>query len=172
MELSQETTQPADHSLHDEIKDTLLRHRPNIATMRTSATTDGLEEVVDQACRDQADAVMTLLVERGHFLPGAPPARQILDDAKSFAERLTLSNLALRILNMLAWEAIQTPESKPARKWIDDYLEGRNHGPVGRPMLWPAKLPGMAHLLRQWGFEPTPTTPAFVARSIKAPGVQ
>jgi hypothetical protein len=109
---------------------------------------------------------------RGHYLPGAPPAQQILEDAKSFAERLTLTTLALRILNMLAWEAIQTPESKPARRWLDDYLEGKNHGPVGHPMLWPARLPGLAHLLTEWGFQPTPTRPAFVARVLPNPTVQ
>jgi hypothetical protein len=118
---------------------------------------------------DTADMIVHLLTERGHYLPGMPPTAQILHDAKTYAERLTLSNLALRVLNMLAWSTLETPESKPARKWIDDYLEGRNHGPVGRPMLWPARLPGMASLLRDWGFEPTPTTPAFVARTIKAP---
>lgn len=120
----------------------------------------------------QRDAVMDLLVQRGHFLPGAPPAQRILDDAKSFAERLVLSNLALRILNMLAWSTIETPESKPARKWLEDYLEGRTHGPVGQPMLWPARLPGMAHLLRDWGFEPTPTMPPYVARSLPNRTVQ
>lgn len=163
MELMQEAqsgpldaSQPADHSLADDIKDALLRLRPS----------PGMTvEEIDQATRDQADAVMALLVESGHYLPGRPPAERILQDAKSFAERLTLSNLALRILNMLAWTALQTPETKPARKWLDDYLEGRNHGPVGKPMLWPAQLPGMASLLREWGFQPTPTMPPFVARA-------
>jgi len=120
----------------------------------------------------KADAIMAYLHERGHYLPGFPPAQKILDDAKSFAERLTLSNLALRILNMLAWSKVETPETKPARKWIDDYLEGRNHGPVGHPMLWPDKLPGMAHLLRDWGFVPTPTRPAFVSRALPTATMQ
>lgn len=173
MELSQEAqagpvdaSQPADHSLHEDIKDALLRLRPS----------PGMTvEEIDQATRDQADAVMALLVESGHYLPGAPPAATILQDAKSFAERLTLSNLALRILNMLAWSNIQTPETKPARKWIEDYLEGRRHGPVGQPMLWPSQLPGMAHLLRDWGFTPTialPGQPSYVARAIPAVRVQ
>lgn len=156
MELSQEITQPADHSLAEEITDTLLRLRPGVLA--------GVEQI-DQACRDQADAVMQLLIDRGHFLPGAPPAAAILADAKSFAERLILSNLALRILNMLAWSNVVTPESKPARRWIEDYLEGRGHGPVGKAMLWPGSLPGLASLLRDWGFEPTPTLPPFVARA-------
>lgn len=149
--------------LIDEITDTLLRLRP-------SALAEG--EQIDQACRDQAEAVMQLLMDRGHYLPGAPPAQRILDDAKSFAERLVLSNLTARIIAMLYTTAIETPESKPAKRWIDDYLEGKNHGPIGKPMLWPARLPGMAHLLRQWGFEPTPTMPPFVARSLPNPTPQ
>jgi hypothetical protein len=173
MELSQEAPQavvdlpqPADHSLADAIKDTLLRLRP-------SALAD--TEQIDQAARDQADAVMALLIEGGHVIPGAPPAMQILRDAQSFAERLTLSNLACRILNMLAFSNVQTPETKPARQWIDDYLEGRNHGPIGQPMLWPGRLPGMASLLRDWGFMPTiavPGQPSYVARNVAPPTKQ
>lgn len=120
----------------------------------------------------QAAAVMDLLNQRGHVLPGCPPAQRILDDAKSFAERLTLTMLALRILNMLAWMKVETPETKPARQWLDDYLEGRNHGPAGQPMLWPARLPGMAALLRDWGFMPTPTMPPYVARALPNPTMQ
>ncbi|MEJ7831295.1 MAG: hypothetical protein WKF79_00130 [Nocardioides sp.] len=126
----------------------------------------------ERTARDQADAVMTLLLDRGHYLPGRPPAEVILQDAKSFAERLTLSNLALRILNLLAWSSLQTPETKGARKWLDDYLEGKNHGPVGNPMLWPAQLPGMAAMIRDWGFVPTPTQPAYVARAAAPVRVQ
>lgn len=130
-----------------------------------------IEEVITgRADGAAADAVMQLLQDRGHFLPGCPPAAVILEDAKSFAERLTLSNLALRLLNMLAWSNVQTPETQPARQWLDDYLEGRNHGPVGKHMLWPTKLPGICHLLRQWGFEPTPTMPPYVTRSLPKPG--
>jgi hypothetical protein len=159
-------TPAPDVALADEIRDVLLNLRPH-------APAD--VERIDQACRDQADAVMALLVERGHVLPGAPPAQRILDDAKQFAMQLTLSNLALRVLNMLAFSNIQTPESKPARQWIDDYLEGRNHGPVGKPMLWPGKMPGMASLLRDWGFVPTiaaPGQPSYVARAMPNPTVQ
>lgn len=166
MELSQEPQaaptdpgQPADHSLADAIKDVLLRLRP-------SALAD--TEQIDQACRDQADAIMALLVESGHTVPGAPPAAQILADAKSFAERLMLSNLAARILNMMAWTTVQNPETKPARRWIEDYLEGKNHGPIGRPMLWPGRLPGMAKMLRDWGYVPTVALPgqaSYVARA-------
>lgn len=118
-----------------------------------------------------ANAIMGILNERGHYLPGCPPAQVILNDAKSFAERLTITTLALRLLNMLAFANVQTPETKGARRWLDDYLEGKNHGPAGKPMLWPAMLPGISSLLREWGFEPTPTMPPWVARSLPNPGM-
>jgi hypothetical protein len=166
MELSQEAAQPApDVPLVDEVTDTLLRLRP-------SALAEGAQ--IDQACRDQAEAVVQLLVDRGHVLPGCPPAQMIFADAKRFHDQLTLTALALRVLNMLAFNNVQTPESKPARKWIDDYLTGKNHGPAGHPMLWPGQLPGMAQMLRDWGFVPTialPGQPSYVARSMPNPTV-
>jgi hypothetical protein len=119
-----------------------------------------------EEAKHKAAAVMEYLQEQGHYLPGAPPAAVILADARSFAERLIITTLALRIVNMLSQETLITPESKPARQWIDDYLEGRNHGPAGAPMLWPVKLPGMVSLLRKWGFAPTPTVPAYVTRDL------
>lgn len=149
-----------------EIATALMQHLP-------SALAEG--EQRERGVEEMADAVMGLLVERGHVLPGAPPAQQIMEDAKSFAMRLTLSNLALRILNMLAWSNVQTPESKEARRWLEDYLEGKNHGPVGRPMLWPGRLPGLASLLREWGFVPTiatPGAPSYVARAMPNPTPQ
>lgn len=121
--------------------------------------------------RTAADAIMEILNERGHYLPGAPCAQIILDDAKSFADRLTITTLALRLLNMLAFAHVHTPETAGARKWLDDYLEGKNHGPAGKPMLWPARLPGICALLKDWGFQPTPTMPPWVARQLPNPGM-
>lgn len=160
----QEVSQPADHSLQEQIKEWLSAHGP-----------DGPDETFEQVIPRLAESVMTLLIETGHVIPGAPPARQILHDAQQFAGQLILSKLAARILNMLAFSNIKTPETKPARKWIDDYLEGKNHGPIGRPMLWPGGLPGMAQLLRDWGFVPTIAQPgqqSYVARAIQPPTVQ
>lgn len=148
MELSQETEEGAPApSLIDQLRLTLY---------------DGL--AAEERSIELADRVMALLNETGHYLPGAPPAAQIVKDARSFAERLTLSNLALRVYVMLSGMTVETPETKPARKWMDDYIEGKNHGPVGQAMLWPKNLPGLSHMLRQWGFQPTPTVPPFVAR--------
>lgn len=152
-----------DRPLIDEINEVIMLHYP-------SPLAEGDQRVA--AVKEQAGAVMALLMERGHFLPGAPPAARILADAKSFAERLTLSNLALRCFAMLGALMVDTPETKPAKHWIVDYIDGKNHGPVGAPMLWPTHLPGMAKMLTDWGFEPTPTTPAYVARALPHPAMQ
>src|SRR3546814_16610131 len=92
--------------------------------------------------RTAADAIMEILNERGHYLPGAPCAQIILDDAKSLADRLTIHTLALRLLNMLAFAHVQTPETTGARKWLDDHLEGQHPGPGGTPERGPARRPG------------------------------
>jgi hypothetical protein len=172
MELSQDAPQPADHSLRDAIAEMI--YGTSQLSVERPWPPKVESPVLDDAV-DTADTIIAKLIETGHVIPGAPPAAQILEDAKSFAARLTLSNLALRILNMLAWSNVETPESKPARRWLEDYLEGKNHGPVGQPMLWPGQLPGLCHLLREWGFMPTIAVPgqaSYVARAVQAPRVQ
>lgn len=167
MELSQEATQPADHTLRDAIAELVYgtsQESVEHPWEMVRGEPPSARPVVNDAY-DTADTIVALLTEQGHVVPGAPPAATILRDAKQFAEQLILSNLALRILSMLAWSHIETPETKPARRFIEDYLDGKNHGPAGKPMLWPAKMPGLAHMLRDWGFEPTPTLPPYVARS-------
>ena len=113
----------------------------------------------------QASAIMHLLNERGHYLPGCPPAAKILEDARQFAGQLQLAMLCVRLLRMLNTRIV-TPETKGLETWLHDYIDGKNHGPIGKPMFWPGGLPGVANQLRQWGFEPTPTRPQFVARSV------
>lgn len=166
MEL-QEVSQPAPEvPLAVEIQAAIMQEYP-------SPLAEGKQRA--DAVAKMSAAVFQLLIERGHVIPGAPPAKVILHDAQTFAARLMLSNLALRVLNMLAFTNVQTPETKPARKWIDDYLQGVNHGPVGHPMIWPGNLPGMAAMLRDWGFIPTvalPGQPSYVARAVQAPTVQ
>lgn len=160
MELSQESapaTPAPGKSLKDEIKEALMAHWSNVSHEDAAAG---------------ANMVLQLLMDRGHVLPGAPPAQQIMEDAKSFAFRLTLSNLTVRIIAMLYTTGVETPESKPAKRWIGDYLDGKNHGPVGHPMLWPGKLPGMCSLLRDWGYVPTialPGQPSYVAKPLPNP---
>lgn len=110
-----------------------------------------------------ADAIMHLLNEEGHYLPGCPPAAEILNDAQQFAAKFMLAVLCVRLFRMLDTR-IETPETKGMRTWLEDYIDGRNHGPLGKPMLWPNGLPGLAQQMRVWGYQPTPTKPAFVAR--------
>lgn len=109
------------------------------------------------------DAIMHLLNERGHYLPGCPPAAQILQDAQQFAGQFMLSLLAVRLLRMLNTKIV-TPETKGMERWLNDYIDGKNHGPIGKPMFWPSGLPGLADQLRKWGYMPTPTNPPYVAR--------
>lgn len=112
----------------------------------------------------QANAIMHLLNERGHYLPGCPPAAQILQDAQQFAGQFMLAMLCVRLLRMLNTRIV-TPETKGMERWLNDYIDGKNHGPVGKPMFWPGGLPGLAQQLRQWGYAPTETRPQFVARA-------
>lgn len=109
------------------------------------------------------DAVMQLLVDSGNVLPGCPPAARMLKDAEQFAGQLQLAMLCVRLLRMLNTRIV-TPETKGLERWLNDYIDGKNHGPIGKPMLWPGGLPGLSQQLRDWGFQPTPTRPAFVAR--------
>lgn len=178
MGLSQESApapEQPDVPLRDEIARLIYEtSQESVEHPWDSMAPDEESPVLDDAY-DTADLIVGLLTARGHVLPGAPPAQRILEDAKQFAAKLTLSNLALRVLNMLAFNEVQTPESRPARKWIEDYLLGVNHGPVGQPMLWPGKMPGMAAMLRDWGFVPTiaiPGQPSYVARAVPNPTVQ
>lgn len=117
-----------------------------------------------KAAQVTANAVMHLLSEEGHFMPGTPPARQILRDAQQFAGQYMLAVLCVRLLRMLDTR-IETPETKGMRRWLEDYLDGKNHGPIGKPMLWPSGLPGLAAQMREWGYQPTPTRPPYVTRA-------
>lgn len=118
----------------------------------------------EQLIRDQANAVMHLLNERGHYLPGYPCAAQIRDDAQQFAEELILTKLVVRMLRMFSTNLV-TPETKGAKRWIDDYIDGKNnHGPLGKAMYWPGGLPGLCQMLREWGFQPSATKPQYVCR--------
>lgn len=148
--------------LPEEVRDLLLAMRP-------PAGADA--EQIDQAARDQADAIMHLLNERGHYLPGCPPAAQILKDAEQFAGQFMLSMLCVRLLRMLNTRIV-TQETKPMERWLTDYIDGKNHGPIGKPMFWPQNLPGLADQLRQWGYAPTETRPPFVARAVQRPTIQ
>lgn len=142
--LSGAVRDPADADLRSKVREVILHHAgdPDVA----------------------AEEVIELLTAERHVLPGCPPAGQILEDARAFAAKLVLSNLCVRLLRMIDTKVV-TPETKGLRRWLNDYIDGRNHGPIGHSMLWPSGLPGLAAQLREWGFQPTPTRPPFVARN-------
>lgn len=154
-------TVSAPSSLADLITDVLMPGRPSAGAC---------DEEIDQDTRDQAEAVAKWLLEQGHVVPGAPPAQTIIKDAQSFAAQLSLALLTIRLLRV-AYSPIKTPESKGMERWLNDYVDGRNHGPVGKPMLWPSNLAGLCEQLREWGFQPTASRPAFVARRPNKPTV-
>lgn len=112
------------------------------------------------------DAVVQVLHGGGWVIPGAPPASRLLDDARQFAERTILSELAVRLFRTLVLGNIVLPETPAAMDWLKEWIDGsrQGHGPIGKPMIWPDRLPGVANLLRQWGFQPTPTVPPYVMR--------
>lgn len=113
----------------------------------------------------QRNAVMTLLVELGWIIPGAPPAYQILADAREFSDELVLTKLVARFFRVLILGGVIVPETPAAMDWLRDYIDGnqRVHGPLGKPMIWPGRLPSICQLLREWGFQPTPTDPQYVS---------
>jgi hypothetical protein len=117
------------------------------------------------------EALMSTLAEAGYIVPGGPPARQILADAQQFAERVILSELAVRLLRTLVLGNIIHPETPTALDWLKDWIDGtlEGHGPIGKPMIWPDRLPFIAGLMRQWGFQPTPSIPPYVTRQPQPP---
>lgn len=119
----------------------------------------------DKPAPDGADAVMTVLVEGGWVLPGVPPVDQVLADARRFADELVLTKLVARIFRTLILGGLVIPETPQAMTWMRTYIDGddRRHGPLGKPMVWPDSLPAVMQLLRDWGFQPTPTPIPYVS---------
>lgn len=99
-----------------------------------------------------------------------PPSPQIARDAQHFAERVILAELAVRLFRTLVLGNFVVAESPAAMTWLKDWIDGtlEGHGPLGGPMIWPEKLPFVVGLLRQWGFQPTPTLPPYVTRNPNA----
>lgn len=133
-----------------------------LRTMLADALPGSHEDNTIDACIGR---IVTGLIELGHVVPGMPPAARIVEDTRMFAEKLILSNLALKIVRMKILSRVQTPETLATVAWLRDYFDGKNHGPAGGPMLWPTTLPALCVNLREWGFIPTPGTPAYVARA-------
>lgn len=97
---------------------------------------------------------------------GLPPIPTILADARQFAEQWVLADLVVKLFRQLILGGLVLPETPAAMDWLRDYIDGNlhGHGPTGRPMIWPEKLPGICNLMRGWGFQPTPTVPGYVMR--------
>lgn len=111
--------------------------------------------------------------EEMEAMAALPPSPQIHAEARHFAERVILAELGVRLFRMLFLGGIVVPESPAACDWLKGWIDGGvNHSPMGAgPMLWPEHLPFIAGVLRQWGFQPTPTMPAYVARQPALQGV-
>lgn len=103
-----------------------------------------------------------------------PPATQIAKDAQHFAERVILAELGVRLFRVLVLGNFVHADTPAAMDWLRDWVDGNleGHGPMGSgPMIWPDRIPFVAALLRQWGFQPTPTVPPYVMRQPGGPGV-
>jgi hypothetical protein len=138
MELSQEAQQvdislPADHTLDERILRLLIA---------TAAKEGAGAAFVAKVAKSVTDEIMALLIDTGHVLPGCPPAAKILEDAKTFHERLTLSNLALRCFAMLGSLSIATPETKPAKRW--------NHRHAGPAVIRGPRRAGTDQAMTDW----------------------
>lgn len=95
-----------------------------------------------------------------------PPSFVIMADARRFYDRMTLAELAVRLFRTLILGKIIVEDTPAAMDWLKDWIDGthRGHGPIGNPMVWPDRLTFVANLLREWGFQPTPTLPPYVAK--------
>lgn len=124
--------------------------------------------VVPGVAADVADA----LISAGLVVEGAPPARKILTDAQTFAERTILAELTVRLFRFYIMGSLVLPDTPAAMDWLRSFVDGTNgQGPLGAgPMLWPVMIPSAASLLTRWGFEPTPSVPAYVIKRRKDHG--
>lgn len=113
----------------------------------------------------ERDAVLHVLEQGGWVLPGVPPVKQVLADGQQFSDELVLVKLVARFFRTLILGNVVITETPQAMEWLRDYIDGNHtiHGPLGKPMLWPGRLPIVCEMLRSWGFQPTPTNPQFVS---------
>lgn len=113
-----------------------------------------------------AEQTAEAMIRRGLVVEGVPPCRKVLADAQTFAERTILAELVVRLFRFYIMGSIVLPDTPAAMDWIKSFVDGTNgQGPLGAgPMLWPAMVPSAANLLDRWGFEPTPSSPAYVIK--------
>lgn len=114
----------------------------------------------------QRDSVVEALIAQGLVVEGAPPARTILTDAQTFAERTILAELVVRLFRFYVLGSIVLPDTPAAMDWLKCYIDGvGGQGPLGAgPLRWPRMVPSACNLLDKWGFEPTPSEPPYVIK--------
>jgi hypothetical protein len=131
------------------------------AIRRAIAEHQGItSESIDQ----QGKAVLNVLQTLGWVLPGVPPVKQVLADARQFSDELVLHKLVIRFFRVMILGGVVLTDTPAAMDWLRDYVDGTHtvHGPLGKPMIWPGRLTQVCDLLRGWGFQPTPTNPQWI----------
>ena len=163
------------HGAHSAINDPLPTPEPetkaaDLGALILTAIADpgsviGMKPEESRVIDWQAAAVAHVLRDGGWIMAGVPPVRQVLADARQFSDELVLTKLVARIFRSLILGGLVIPETPQAMTWMRTYIDGddRRHGPLGKPMVWPDSLPTVVQLLRDWGFQPTPTPIPYVS---------
>lgn len=95
-----------------------------------------------------------------------PPTPVMRDDTRTFAERVILAELVVRIFRAQVLSGIVTAETPRVMAWLKDWIDGTDkHGPIGNALLWPDHLPGLAAQLTHWGFIRSPGRLGYVMRA-------
>jgi hypothetical protein len=140
----------------------ILAHAPEPVTRQHLA-----DQLADQGglTPERALQITDLLADLGIIVEGVPPCRKVLADAQTFAERTILAELVVRLFRFFVLGSIVLPDTPAAMDWLKTYIDGVGHGPLGAgPLRWPGMIPSAINVLTQWGFEPTPSTPAYVIK--------
>lgn len=98
-----------------------------------------------------------------------PCSPGLADDLDILLDRAQLLEIAVRLWRHFEAGGIITSETATFKIWLRDWVDGRNHGPLGCAMLWPTGMPQTAALLREWGFGPASDGQASYVRRILAP---
>lgn len=162
---------------------TLLGRDPDAALLvrewgarRTAACArSGLDQDHARSAEHVAAAIDAYRADPANWPASAPPVEayppspaETYRFARQIADQLLLSNLTVKVLRTMTlskFELAPGPVVEQAKLWLREYVDGTReaHGPLGSPMMWPNGIPGVEALLRGWGFQPTPTVPAYVA---------
>lgn len=83
-------------------------------------------------------------------LPATPT---MFRDAQSYAERMVLAELVVRLFRFYILGGIVLPDSPAAMDWLKTFIDGNGHGPLGYgPLRWPSMVPSAQTALDRWGF--------------------